>query len=846
MKNQVTVFGTSAVAGAVAMLLGATRSSAIDAVTQNSDNSGGSSNSATQDASTHQSTSQATLQATLNPVIVTGTRVVGVTAYQSSTPIQVISGAEMKATGATTVFDALKALVPSFSASAEGIDTDNIFRAARLRGMNPGETLVLVNGKRVNNSAIMIYYQTPNAPSDPVDLDMIPTSLVDHVEVLTDGASALYGSDAVAGVVNIILKNSPSDGYVTSQAGETSRGDGFKWTTSAAKGFELGENGYVDVSFDHTHQDFVNRGGIDVLTVGEKNVYGVANGPVYDENFGGPSLGLTTGGFNLAKPLSANVTLYAFGNIGYRTAAYRDNDRPDSVAPTIFPDGFTPQQTLRETDEYLTAGIKGDQYGWDWDLSASYGSDHSYIAVINTVNLGLYQLSLQPGGPPYPPGLSGTQGSLGDYYLSMRNVEASVRRSFNIGMAGPIDLAAGIAYRHENYGIGQGAPLTYELGGTQGEAGFSPVDAAAHSRNVKSVYVDAATHIARRWRIEAAGRHEDYSEAGIGSTTTGMLTTRFEFTPRLAIRGSISSAFHAPTLAEEYFSATAVQPTAFALQAPPTSPGAVALGALPLRPETANDVDLGVVAEPVRSLRLTADVYQIQLDHRVIDSALIGGPYALQAAMENDPNFQAASGVAGYFAFFNNAINTRTRGLDFSASYITDQSDRGLGLFRYLLTANLNHTEITSVAPVPARTAAALTAAGQPLSYLNGEVTTDVTTASPSSKIVFLVNWMFHKWDVNLVETHYGSTMETSRVTSSICSCAYPYRIAPAFVTDVDVGYNLTDRVKVDVGGTNIFDRMPVAPPIAAQASRQAETVPQYTPWGVLGADFYGRITLNF
>lgn len=840
MKSQTPLKLKSTVAAAVAIALGGFPASAGAKVVASAGK--GSSEKPAEGEVATSSSREAELRNTLNPVIVTGTRMTGVTAYESSMPIQVLSGAELRATGSNSIFNALQDLVPSFSASAQGVDTDSIFRSARLRGMNPGEVLVLVNGKRRHHSAIMNAYQSPNAPSNPVDLDMIPTSMVDHVEVLTDGASALYGSDAVAGVVNIILKHSRSGGEVSAKAGLTSRGDGFRWSSSIEKGIAIGKRGYLDLAVNHVHQDFLVRSGIDVLSIGEKNVYGVTNGPVLNPYWGGPKVDLTTLGFNFEDPLTDHVKLYAFGTAGYRTGAYHDNNRRDNVAPSIYPDGFVPQQTLRESDNSITAGVKGDKSRWHWDLSATYGSDRADLNVINTVNTGVLALSLQPGGPPYP--LGGTSAYLGHVYTSMRNIDVDVSRAFHLGLASPLDFSAGLSYLHDNYALGAGSPLSWELGGTQAEAGFTPIDASAHSRSVKSAYIDLATHLMPKWKVEAAGRYEDYNQSGVGSTLTGMFTTRFALTPRFAVRGTVSSAFHAPTLAQEYYSVTFIQPTSVSLQAPPTSPGAKSLGALPLRPETATDIDLGVVAEPAPMLHLSADVYQIQLDHRIIDSALIGGPAARQAAALNDPGFQSqGSTSSAYFAFFNNGINTRTRGVEFSAAYSSDLSKYGMGFVRYLLTGSFYRTEITKVQPVPAQTAAALEAGGQPASYLNPEVTTDVTTSSPSHKIVLLVDWIFHNWNVNLTETHYGTTMETSRVSSSICSCANPYRIAPAFITDLDIGYHVNDRTKVDVGGTNIFDRMPARPPLDARAPRQANLFPSYTPWGIAGADFYVAVS---
>src|SRR5579859_4364506 len=204
---------------------------------------------------------------TEDTIIVTGTRDVGVKAQDSPTPIAVIGADLLESTGANNAFDALKDVLPSFSAAAQSFDSSEFIRAARLRGLNPGEVLVLINGKRRHNTATVNADQSPDVTSNPTDLDMIPVSSIDHVEVLLAGAAAQYGSDAVAGVINIILKNSSSGTTAYAGAGITTRGDGGQGAGGFNTGLGLGKDGFVNISVDYRHQDFSNRNGINILTL---------------------------------------------------------------------------------------------------------------------------------------------------------------------------------------------------------------------------------------------------------------------------------------------------------------------------------------------------------------------------------------------------------------------------------------------------------------------------------------------------------------------------------------------------------------------------------------------------
>jgi iron complex outermembrane receptor protein len=278
-------------------------------------------------------------------IIVTGTRDVGVKALDSASPIQIIGTEALEATGATSALDAMRDVLPSFAVSAFNGDAGALIRAARLRGMNPNEVLVLVNGKRRHQSASIIpggSDQSADSGSNETDLDMIPVSLIDHVEVLLDGAAAQYGSDAVAGVINIILKSASSGTNVAANAGITSRGDGAQASVGGSQAATIFGDGFADVSIDYRFHDFTNRNGINCKTynpscgsstAGEIDRFGVVNGPIRNRIDGSPLSDIVNFGFNAEKPINGDVTLYAFGTFGRRTSQGYENNRRFLPAP---------------------------------------------------------------------------------------------------------------------------------------------------------------------------------------------------------------------------------------------------------------------------------------------------------------------------------------------------------------------------------------------------------------------------------------------------------------------------------------------------------------------------------
>ena len=775
--------------------------------------------------------------------IVTGTRDTGVKAWQSAAPILIVDAGALAATGQNNAFDALMRVLPSLSWNSN-YDLGNVVRSARLRGMSPGEVLVLIDGKRRHPTARVNSTPSADQGSNPVDLELIPLALVDHVEVLLDGASAQYGSDAVAGVINFIMKKSGKDNSASVGAGATSRGDGSQAYAALTRGAVLDQGGALQASLEYRHQDFTHR---------TANFFG-SNVPNYSLDY--PKTGLLTAGLRYAKPLLPQADFYAAATLALRRGQTTENVRvtsafdasvpPAAVYPAsaaaIYPQLFVPRETLRETDAELTAGIKGSGLaGWDWDLSATWGRDSQDEGNIDTINQGLLEAT----------GSSPTAVHIGSQATSQATVNLDLRRALvAVPLPAPLNVALGLEQRYETYTEGVGEPASYLYGGTAALHGKPPADASSSSRTVRAAYADLSTRIAPWWTLGLAGRYEDYHDAGIGHNLSGKLTTRLELSPQWALRATLSNGFHAPTLAQSHFSNTVVYPPqisggspTLSVQLPVSSPGGAVLGEPALRPERSDNLSLGVVAQPLDQLRLTLDAYQIGLKDRIIDSGFIPGPGAPASANALALAALAANGnliLPGSQAavqFFTNGVDTRTRGLDFSAGYA-----QKIGLYakiNWSLDGNVNQTRVNRV-HVPS---AMLAAAG--ITYVNPEVINDLTAATPHSRISLAANLRRGNWSVTARGTRYGYAADVSAFAAVPFT---PIPIEPAYIADLDVAYDLSGALRLSAGANNLFDRLPPAPPAAALdvVDRNGNRYPRNTPWGFAGAYFYLKLSASF
>lgn len=754
-------------------------------------------------------------------VVVTGSRT-NTKASRSLTPVDVISGTQLQSTGQSNLRDALVQLSPVISRESNAGDTGQLTDALSMHGLSPDHVLVLVNGKRRHTTANITLDGGLNMGSTGVDIDMIPVALIDHIEILRDGAAAQYGSDAIAGVINIILKRASHGGEVQSTTGQTYAGDGLKNNESANIGFDLGGKGFLDLSAEYARQNHTVRTGPDDFF----GLFQPGHG-FYNRIEGDPSVTRESVGFNAGYYFGDEVELYGFGTYAHRNAASYQNYRPPFILPEVYPNGFTPQETVNENDYSITAGIKGDNlFGWSWDLSTTYGGDHGVFGMVDSADTGLFAAEGHTPTSFHLSTLSNTQ--------LTNNLDFS--RKFTLPVVQlPVNVSFGVEQRRETYTVGAGDPASYVFGGSQALPGLAPVSASDNSRNVYGTYIDLLTHITPKWQVDLAGRYEHYSD--VGDTTNGKISTRYEFTPRIALRGSVSTGFRAPSLAQEYYTNINVSPASVSGLLATNSAAAKLIGAPPLKSEQSTNYNVGFVLTPVDNLHITLDAYQINIRNRIVAGGTVSGADAI-AAMEaaglSVPGNIPPSAVSA--SYFTNGASTRTRGLDLAATYHT-----GLGIYGQVdwdLGVNFNTTSVTHLATG---------SNGQP--QLNAQQVAWITSSTPKNKIIIGGTWHRDKWWVTLHETRFGPTsaQETYFVGPNAFSTTQfiHFENAARYITDVEVRYDVTKKFQIAVGANNLFDVYPSKLPYAAQLEGS-----QYDPFastiGINGGFYYLRARYQF
>ncbi|MFT3763815.1 MAG: TonB-dependent receptor [Pseudoxanthomonas sp.] len=617
----------------------------------------------------------------LDTVVVTGARASGRTVENSAVPIDVISSDQLRATGKGNLLQALQQVLPSFNVASSQSDVENNIPGAQLRRLSPGYTLVLVNGKRRNVSA---YVSPQTFPGQSyADLSLIPVTAIDHVEVLRDGASAIYGSDAIAGVFNVILKSDTEGGSVGVEWGQTYEGDGERQVYRFNKGFGLGGGrGFVNVSGEYTKQNPVYRtltlrpdvaiyplvdddgnylSKADYKTLLGKTVSITTNSVFLPKDASGQvslpdgvnlnplestrDSRILSGGdtgsaayetpalaLNLDYDLTDNLNLYAFATYSQKKSSARFGIRTPLVIwannPAlldVFPNGFSPTIDTDETDYSGVVGSKGALGGWDYDLSAAYNHDGIDLYSRNTVNFG----QVYTGAPGSVVKTDFHAGRL-EYDQFIANFD--LHRDFEIGwLAKPLQLSVGTEYQREHYVRAAGDPDGYYAGtgvqaGAQSYPSNRPEDADDSRRHSEALYVGLATNITDPWYVDLAARYEDHSD--FGSVSTGRLSTRFDFNDHVAVRATVSNGFHAPSLGSQNFQITKVTPSSSSVIASVNSSTAAALGATPLKPEKSLNYSVGLAFNWNRNLKVAVDAYQIRIKDQLGTAPTVGYDYS--------------------------------------------------------------------------------------------------------------------------------------------------------------------------------------------------------------------------
>jgi iron complex outermembrane receptor protein len=761
----------------------------------------------------------------MQAVVVTGTRSLNRRTLETESPVDVIGSKELLSTGSSELATVLSRLLPSMNFPRPvGADASDAVRPAQLRGLSPDQTLVLVNGKRRHTSAVVNVNGTLGRGSAPVDLNAIPLAAIDHIEVLRDGAAAQYGSDAIAGVVNVILKKGADGGELEAQYGEYDKGDGEQTTVRGSAGVKLGNRGWVRVAVEAANRNPTNRAFAD-----PRPEAGPRRGTL-TQRYGDPDSRPRSLFVNSQYTLSDSVDWYAFANYGERKISSAATWRTAYTTPfdpatphlrsALYPEGFLPLEDSKSTDSSLVTGLRGELAGWRWDASLNYGRNRFSLDVDNTTNLS--------AGFPNPGQTSFYAGKL----TSTQDVaNLDVARDIPVAwMAGPLTVALGAEARYESYEIGAGEPNSYFGGGAQGFSGFRLDNAGKNSRNNQSLYLNLEGDITKQLSGSLAVRHERYTD--FGNTTSGKASARYAFTPQFALRGTVSNGFRAPSLAQEFYTITTTNFLVINGQNTPIETGtfpvgssaAQALGAQPLKPERARNLSFGAQWQPVRNWTTTVDLYRIDIDDRVVFSSnlqLANAPQ-LNAALQNNGIFVGAA------RYFTNAVDTRTKGVDVVSTYRLNLAQGARADFT--LAYNHNDNEVRHVAATPA------VLAQEKLVLVDRQTVNRLTVGSPKDKLTLSGDYTRGVWSGHANVTRYG------KFTVPQNNAALDQTYDPQWVLDVSAAVRVAGNWRVTLGVDNLTNRYPAQ--VTPAGNLNVNGTQPYSVWapnGFNGRFFYAK-----
>lgn len=796
-------------------------------------------------------------------IVTVGTRVANRSTLDTAAPVDVISSASIQNIGVGELNQALSVNLPSYNFPRPALTdgTDSV-RPAALRGLAPDQTLVLVNGKRRHSSSLVNVNGSIGRGSSAVDLNTIPTLAVGGIEVLRDGASALYGSDAIAGVVNVRLREANSGGGVQASYGwrETEytvpviaptdpnvpdpgtqvtreRSDGHILTVAGWKGYSLGTDGFLTITGEYKDQNHTERGGYDHRTqypAGISNAASEAAANRFNGWTGEPDLEQLSFFANAGYALQNGAELYGWASYQDRETVSggffrRANDSRN--VPSIYPHGYLPKINPSIEDYSALGGIRFQAGDWEADASLGYGFNEMSFDVINSVNT-----SLGANSP--------TEFDAGGYNTSQLVFNLGFVRGFaHEGLASDLNVAWGIEARRETYEIFAGEPDSWRDGGAPGGAagaqvfpGFRPSNELEEDRTAVSIYLDLEANLTDALLVSGAVRGESYSD--FGEAVTGKLAARYDFNDNFALRGSVQNGVRAPSLQQQYFTTTstnfilgqAYEVTTFRVD----DPVARALGATDLDAETSVNYALGAVFR-AGAFNLTVDAYRIDVEDRIVLSENLGTTTsAADTAVRTFLATQGYPGAAG--RFFVNGVDTETQGIDVIANYAFPET--AFGQFNATLSANFNETKVTATPETDQLSQL------NPAPILFGRLNTlALEKGAPKDKFTGQVEWEHGPFGATLRATRYGEVL----VPSS--SAANDYTLSPKTLVDLEARYTWNERLTLSVGADNLFDEYPdnaplnIYPTVNSTGSTPFST---YSPFGYSGRFVYTKASLNF
>lgn len=776
----------------------------------------------------------------MSQVVVLGSRTQAKTALDTAVPVGLINSKDLQTAGTLELGKVLQNLDPSFNFTSTFVsDGTDIIRPATLRGLGPDQLLVLINGKRRHQQALVNVQQTIGRGSAGTDINAIPLSAIQSIEVLRDGAAAQYGSDAIAGVINIILKKGATNGSLSASAGTTDEGDGDNYSASANRGFALGaDGGYLNLSVEARKRDETNRAGPDTLRV---------NPPRVTQRLGDSNAKDYYLWMNSAIP-TAGGELYAFGGASKRKGDsggfYRPAEDSRNV-PSVYPDGFLPNIVTTVQDASLAVGYRHDlPNGWSADASVNHGRSQLQFHERNSINVSYW----------YENGESPTSADTGTLKFEQTTFNLDVKGPVNL-LGGELFVAAGFEWRRDNYEIEAGDPVSYQYGrtnnpaiiirdqnggiaasGIQGFPGYTPSTAVDDGRHNTAYYLDLERKFGDSVTLGAAARHERYSD--FGNTTIGKLSLRWDPSRTVGIRASASTGFRAPGVQQKFYSSVSTNLNAAGvltetLTAREDSAVTRAFGIAPLKEETSKSASIGMILRPTQGFSVTADVYRTQIDDRIVFSSNIAPESGLCPTPAACPIRSILDPLrVGQAQFFTNAIDTTTTGFDL----VAQQTIKGQGS-TLVLSGQLgfNKTE------VDARNSQSPVLTGAQL-FDDAQVTL-IERGQPRKHHVVSADYTTGPWNMTARANYFGE------VQGQGFTAPFVQTWEAKWIVDLTGRYAFNKQLSLSAGVNNLFDTYPTRwdPVRAAPFPQMGFTHCWETcPFGMNGRSAYVKADYTF
>ncbi len=787
-------------------------------------------------------------------ISVIGSRASHTAADELAVPVDVFTAEQISTQGTSEITQILEKIAPSINFPHQTVaDGTDAVRPFTLRGLSPDHTLVLVNGKRRHPTALVHRLGSGiQNGSSGVDLNAIPSNAIGRIEVLRDGAAAQYGSDAIAGVINVNLKRRVIRPRITGKVGEYAPDeystDGTTYDLTGEYGIPLSDRGFFNVFAQYRHRDPTNRAGADPrdqIVDGDADIINddgevvEKNNPVSQPNhhWGDGETDNVYAWWNGEYLIAddSNTQLYTFGGYSHRESLSQGFYRRSMDGrnwSSIYPIGFLPNFDTPVDDFSASLGLKGLLGEWNYDLNSVIGYNHFKFNITNSLNTSL--------GPQIPPNQRSFDA--GAEALTQWNSAFELLRPVDIGFANPLNVALGVNFRYENFTVEQGEQASFQDGGFENQfgetaptgsqvfPGFFPQNAVDEGRTNLSVYADLESNVTDEFLINVAGRFESYSD--FGETVIGKLALRYQPAEEIIFRGAASTGFRAPNLSQQFFSKVA---TIFDTD-PETgnnipfevglfrtnSDVAIALGSKPLEEEKSVNLSGGLAVSPTENLTFTADYYFVRINDRIILSGTLSGPQ-VQVLVEPFGAQRAQ--------YFSNAIDTRTQGIDLTANYRAPIASEASLVFNG--SFNYNKTDILGAVDNPPELE------GLEEQIFGLEARTKLTREHPETKTILSARLNKGNFNASLSGTRYGEVVDADDTPEQIQT------LSPKTLFDAQAGYQFIDNLKLSAGVNNIFDVFPDRT-LDTNSFLGIFPYPRSSPWGFNGRFVYSKIEVTF